>query len=227
MAARRAPASASVPGSVHLAEDPAERRFLVRGDGPFADLLDDIGVQWTFAGPYAGPVDWLAQIGALGPQTLAVHGVDLTPHERQQLAGRAVPPRVVGARGRAPRLQREQGAAPAAADPRERRRRRARPVQGPAGEVAGGPRGVTGCRRACPHKQSTIDRGERKQRAVVGKSARAESAAAPVLRAQPTRQTMAARFLPLMALGVQSRSGVLMGSEHGKLTGGTCPACWS
>lgn len=75
-----------VPGSVHLAEDPAERLFLQHGRGPFADLLDGIGVRWAFAGAVDGPVDWLRRIGALGPQTLAVHGVDLTPAERQTLA---------------------------------------------------------------------------------------------------------------------------------------------
>jgi len=84
------PLTGAVPGSVHLGEDPAERRFLQHGDGPFAELLDAIGVQWSVAGPCDGPVDWLRQIGALGPGTLAVHGVDLTGAERQALADHGV-----------------------------------------------------------------------------------------------------------------------------------------
>ena len=83
--------TAPVPGAVHLAEDAAERRFLREGAGPFAALLDDVGVRWSFAGPCEGPIDWLRTIGALGPGTLAVHGVDLTADERQALADSRTP----------------------------------------------------------------------------------------------------------------------------------------
>lgn len=73
-------------GSVHLAEDAAERTYLMGGAGPFAELLDDLGVSWDRTQRFDGPVDWLDAVGALGPKTLAVHGVHLTQAECRRLA---------------------------------------------------------------------------------------------------------------------------------------------
>lgn len=79
------------PGTVHLAEDPAERTFLASASGPWAAVLDRLGVAWRGrSGPGPGPVDWLRAAGALGPSTLAAHGVDLRPDERAALASAGV-----------------------------------------------------------------------------------------------------------------------------------------
>lgn len=82
----------AVPASVHLGEDPDERRFLARGDGPFADLLDAFGVDWRhFRAPGLSPVRWLQALGVLGPALLLVHGVDLDGDDRALLAAHRVP----------------------------------------------------------------------------------------------------------------------------------------
>lgn len=81
-----APGPAGLAATVHLAEHAAEREFLTEGTGPFAEILDSIGVRWSFSGPFAGPVDWLRRVGGLGPHVAAVHGVDLRPDEQQALA---------------------------------------------------------------------------------------------------------------------------------------------
>jgi len=66
------------PTTLHLAEDPAEDRFLRHGDGPWAALLDRLGVAWREVElPGPDPVSWLASVGLLGPQALVVHGVTL------------------------------------------------------------------------------------------------------------------------------------------------------
>jgi cytosine/adenosine deaminase-related metal-dependent hydrolase len=73
-----------VRASVHLAEHPAERRFLEQGDGPVADwyvsrlkLRRDL-LEW----PSASPVTFARELGALGPHVLAVH---LTDARREEL----------------------------------------------------------------------------------------------------------------------------------------------
>ena len=64
------------PGSIHLAEDEAELEVLADGTGPFADLLDELGIDWSgWEPPGVGPVAYLDGLGALGPGTLVVHGV--------------------------------------------------------------------------------------------------------------------------------------------------------
>ncbi len=75
-AALAAPSPA--PASVHLAEDPEEQRFLSHGDGAFAVMLDRLGLVWRGVVPAcAGSLGWIAQVGALGPHVLLVHGVCL------------------------------------------------------------------------------------------------------------------------------------------------------
>ena len=70
--------------SVHLAEHPAERRFLERGDGPVADWYESRLklrrelLEW----PGASPVIFAKELGALGPHVLAVH---LTDARREEL----------------------------------------------------------------------------------------------------------------------------------------------
>ncbi|HEY3818817.1 MAG TPA: amidohydrolase family protein [Polyangiaceae bacterium] len=79
--------------SVHLAEHPAERRFLEHGDGPVADwyesrlkLRRDL-LEW----PGAPPIAFADELGALGPHVLAVHLTDARPDELDLVARRGSP----------------------------------------------------------------------------------------------------------------------------------------
>ncbi|HHO52596.1 MAG TPA: amidohydrolase [Deltaproteobacteria bacterium] len=78
---------AGVPGSVHLAEDPGEAELTLRGSGPFAELLDALGIDWRWwEPPGLSPTAWLAALGLLGPELLLVHGVHLEPTDRAAIA---------------------------------------------------------------------------------------------------------------------------------------------
>ncbi|NCG20138.1 MAG: amidohydrolase family protein [Rhodobacterales bacterium] len=76
------------PASIHLAEDPEERRLLLEGMGAFAELLDAMGRPWrsTWDVPGCASVDYLARLHLLGPQLMLVHGTDLSSTELQQVA---------------------------------------------------------------------------------------------------------------------------------------------
>lgn len=76
-----------VPSTIHLGEDPAERRFTLHGDGPFAELLDQLGVDWRWwPPPGCSPTMYLDQLGVLDHRLLLVHGVDLDDDDRALLA---------------------------------------------------------------------------------------------------------------------------------------------
>lgn len=79
------------PRSVHLAESPEELEFLRTGAGPWRALLERIG-RWNpeWAPPGCGPVEYLDRMGWLGPDLVAVHGVQLTDSELARLADRNV-----------------------------------------------------------------------------------------------------------------------------------------
>ncbi|MBI3726118.1 amidohydrolase family protein [bacterium] len=82
-----ASASAGEPVSVHLAEDPAERRLLVSGDGAWAELLRERGIARPFSPERAAsPVRVAARAGLLGPRTLAVHLLDVDDDDVRELA---------------------------------------------------------------------------------------------------------------------------------------------
>jgi cytosine/adenosine deaminase-related metal-dependent hydrolase len=66
----------SSPLSIHLAEDPAERELLAKGDGAWAELLRERGLP-VRAGEAISPTQLAARAGLLGPRTLAVHCVDV------------------------------------------------------------------------------------------------------------------------------------------------------
>ncbi len=84
--------AANAPTSLHLAEHPAERAFLMAGTGPFADFVK--------SGPFS-PLDWQPPgldavrhadtCGALSPDVIAVHVTDARPDEIALLAERRVP----------------------------------------------------------------------------------------------------------------------------------------
>lgn len=80
----------AVPVSIHLGEHAEERSLLAAGDGPLADLLRARGRPLKDR-RWSSPVDWLEDVGGLGPPTLVVHGGDLRPAERQRLQAAGVP----------------------------------------------------------------------------------------------------------------------------------------
>lgn len=78
----------SVRVSIHLGEHREEREIL-RGCGALADLFRERR-QALKERSFDSPVDWLAEVGGLGPATLAVHGGDLDPGELRLLASAGV-----------------------------------------------------------------------------------------------------------------------------------------
>jgi len=71
------------PASVHLAEDPAERAFVARGEGPFAAAMAALGDRADFP---RGRSAVACAAPALGPGNLAVHLVDLDAEDLSALA---------------------------------------------------------------------------------------------------------------------------------------------
>ena len=75
------------PASIHLGEDKDEVTFVQSGEGPFAAFLDDLPITWRpHLAAGVGLIDRLQQFGALGPQTILVHGVTLTAAETRKVA---------------------------------------------------------------------------------------------------------------------------------------------
>lgn len=79
--------------SLHLAEHAGERRFLERGDGPVGEWYEsrlkirrDL-LEW----PGSSPVAFADELGALGPDVLAVHLTDARPDEIELVARRGNP----------------------------------------------------------------------------------------------------------------------------------------
>src|SRR4029079_17283202 len=87
-----------LPTSVHLGESQEEVELLATGQGPWRELLEELGAwdpEWQ--PPGCGPVEYLDRMKLLGPRTLAVHGVQFGVDELARLAGdraaaRALPP---------------------------------------------------------------------------------------------------------------------------------------
>ena len=78
-----------VPTSVHLGESSEELAFLADGDGPWRELLEELGVwdeEWL--APGCGPAEYLDRMGCLDDRVLCVHGVHLDDHELRRLARR-------------------------------------------------------------------------------------------------------------------------------------------
>lgn len=74
----------SLPTSIHVAESPAESALTERGEGPFAEMFARRGLQWDI--PHVTPTHYAADLGALGPQALAVHCVHQTEDDTALLA---------------------------------------------------------------------------------------------------------------------------------------------
>ena len=77
-------AAEHLPTSIHIAEAPAESALTERGEGPFAEMYARRGIAWQT--PHMTPTEYAAQMGALGPNTLAVHCVHQTPADTALLA---------------------------------------------------------------------------------------------------------------------------------------------
>ncbi len=67
-----------LPSTVHLAESPEEVELLMRGTGPWRQLLEELGA-WdpSWQPPRCGPAEYLERMGVLGPRLLVVHGTYL------------------------------------------------------------------------------------------------------------------------------------------------------
>jgi cytosine/adenosine deaminase-related metal-dependent hydrolase len=77
--AREARSRGLSPVSVHLSESREEVEFVASGTGSWRSFLDDVGA-WNPAWPVPGttPVEYLNAEGFLGPDVIAVHGVQMT-----------------------------------------------------------------------------------------------------------------------------------------------------
>jgi cytosine/adenosine deaminase-related metal-dependent hydrolase len=78
--------------SLHLAEHPAERSFLVEGTGPYADFARRLGLDVAaFPLSHEGPIDTAARLGMLAPDVLLVHLTDARPKELARVAASGAP----------------------------------------------------------------------------------------------------------------------------------------
>jgi cytosine/adenosine deaminase-related metal-dependent hydrolase len=79
-----------VRASIHMAEHPAERRFLEHGDGPIVEWyerrlrLRRESLEW----PGKSPIEFADDLGALAPHVLCVHLTDARPEELGRVAER-------------------------------------------------------------------------------------------------------------------------------------------
>lgn len=75
--------------SVHVGESPAEMQLLNDGTGEWARMLRAMGA-WRedWRPPATGPVEYLDELGLIGPTTLVVHGVQLADESLTRLAAR-------------------------------------------------------------------------------------------------------------------------------------------
>jgi len=78
--------------TVHLAENEAEVRLLASGDGPWRDLLQELG-RWdpSWSPPGVSPVRYLDGLGFLDDRTLAVHAVQVNDEDIAILRERRTP----------------------------------------------------------------------------------------------------------------------------------------
>jgi cytosine/adenosine deaminase-related metal-dependent hydrolase len=80
---------AFTPCSVHLSESVEEVEFIGTGRGPWRALLEELGV-WDpkWVPPGGSPVQFLDEAGFLGPNVLAVHGVQMSLDDLGRLKAR-------------------------------------------------------------------------------------------------------------------------------------------
>ena len=79
--------STGLPLAIHCAESPEESLFLREGRGAIADeLYPAAGWPLLKRAPGLSPVAWLAAHGALSPQTLLIHGVQVEASDAARIA---------------------------------------------------------------------------------------------------------------------------------------------
>jgi cytosine/adenosine deaminase-related metal-dependent hydrolase len=78
------------PFALHLAESPDESRFLRDGDGPWRQFLRRRVGEVPFTPPRASPVAYADRLGALGPQLVAAHCVQVDAADVRRLAAARV-----------------------------------------------------------------------------------------------------------------------------------------
>lgn len=79
--------STGLPLAIHCAESPEESLFLREGRGAIAEeLYAAAGWPLPEHAPGLSPVAWLAAQGALGPQTLLIHGVQVDAADAARIA---------------------------------------------------------------------------------------------------------------------------------------------
>jgi 5-methylthioadenosine/S-adenosylhomocysteine deaminase len=79
---------AGLPLCIHAAESRAEAELLRSGTGPIAEMLTRRGIAWQVPG--TSTVAYLDSLGILGPQTLLVHGVQVSAADRHILQARDI-----------------------------------------------------------------------------------------------------------------------------------------
>lgn len=72
--------------SFHLAESPEETEALADGSGSLVEFYSQAVLPPQWRAPGLRPLDYALALGLLGPETLAVHGVQLTAQELRVLA---------------------------------------------------------------------------------------------------------------------------------------------
>lgn len=77
-----------LPLCIHAAESHAEQELLQKGTGPIARMFARRGIHWQ--PPGVSPIAYLDAMGVLGPNTLLVHGVQITEADRALGAERGV-----------------------------------------------------------------------------------------------------------------------------------------
>jgi cytosine/adenosine deaminase-related metal-dependent hydrolase len=84
--------SRGVRTSIHLAEHPAERAFLLDASGPFADIARRLhfGIE-SYSPPGKGPVDLAGDLGLLSGDVILVHLADATNDEIRKVAASGAP----------------------------------------------------------------------------------------------------------------------------------------
>jgi aminodeoxyfutalosine deaminase len=79
------------PAALHLAESPSESRFLVTGNGDWAEFLRERGLGHVpFAPPGARPVPYVDGLGVLHERLVAAHCVQVDDADLRTLAARGV-----------------------------------------------------------------------------------------------------------------------------------------
>jgi cytosine/adenosine deaminase-related metal-dependent hydrolase len=74
----------TLPTSIHIAESASESALTERGEGPFAEMYARRGIIWDC--PHLTPTLYAKKLGALGPNTLAVHCIHQTDDDIQLIA---------------------------------------------------------------------------------------------------------------------------------------------